>query len=69
MLCFNQRNTLFFPYEIHLLIVVIQLPDLGSDFPYLPPLQAIPIIQDLSVYIGDKRIEITKYKFQKEPKL
>lgn len=42
-----------FPYWIlfcaYLLIMVIELPNLGSNFPNLPPLQPIPIVQYLSI--------------------
>lgn len=42
-----------FPYRIlfcaYLLIMVIELPNLGSNFPNLPPLQPIPIVQYLSI--------------------
>lgn len=42
-----------FPHGIlfcaYLLIMVIELPNLGSNFPNLPPLQPIPIVQHLSI--------------------
>lgn len=38
-----------FLFCAYLLIMVIELPNLGSNFPNLPPLQPIPIVQYLSI--------------------
>lgn len=37
------------PFCAYLLIMVIELPNLWSNFPNLPPLQPIPIVQHLSI--------------------